>query len=248
MTSVIYCQHMSTVIKAFEELLQASDVDSCVPEGFQEQLTQCAELPEQLEKLVLHGALAGAETRPQRKLQERLRTEEDNLTHHHLLPDSPGPSASHTVRCLEHLQLEHTSVKGGNERLQRDISEKQRHSRQLTQEICSRRQELSSDLHGLLTEMRALREQLERSIQTYSTPRSSCHREQRRPRKGPSLWLSPSQGPVTEWSLQLDKHDGDERPEVIDNSFDLSESTQAMTLKSACETPPLSGTDVDSLQ
>lgn len=46
---------MSTVIKAFEELLQASDVDSCVAEGFREQLTQCAELPEQLEKLFLHG-------------------------------------------------------------------------------------------------------------------------------------------------------------------------------------------------
>ena len=46
---------MSTMIKAFEELLQASDVDSCVAEGFREQLTQCAELPEQLEKLFHHG-------------------------------------------------------------------------------------------------------------------------------------------------------------------------------------------------
>lgn len=55
MTSVIYRQHKSTMIKTFEELLQASDVDRCVAEGFQEQLTQCAELPEQLEKLFLHG-------------------------------------------------------------------------------------------------------------------------------------------------------------------------------------------------
>ncbi|XP_038190685.1 CDK5 regulatory subunit-associated protein 2 isoform X9 [Arvicola amphibius] len=94
---VIYRQHMSTMIKAFEELLQASDVDSCVAEGFREQLTQCAELPEQLEKLFLHGAVAGADPRPQRELHERLRTEEDNLTHHHLLPDSAEPSASHAL-------------------------------------------------------------------------------------------------------------------------------------------------------
>ena len=44
---------------------------------------------------------------------------------------------------LEHLQLEYTSVKEENERLQRDISEKERHNQQLTQEICSSRQELS---------------------------------------------------------------------------------------------------------
>ncbi|XP_075801916.1 CDK5 regulatory subunit-associated protein 2 isoform X4 [Microtus pennsylvanicus] len=94
---VIYRQHMSTMIKAFEELLQASDVDSCVAEGFREQLTQCAELPEQLEKLFHHGTLAGTEPHPQRDLQERLRTEEDNLTHHHLLPDSAEPSASHAL-------------------------------------------------------------------------------------------------------------------------------------------------------
>lgn len=52
---VIYRQHMSTMIKAFEELLQASDVDYYVAEGFQEQLNQCAELLEKLEKLFLNG-------------------------------------------------------------------------------------------------------------------------------------------------------------------------------------------------
>lgn len=52
---VIYRQHMSTMIKAFEELLQASDVDYYVAEGFQEQLNQCAELLEKLEKLFLSG-------------------------------------------------------------------------------------------------------------------------------------------------------------------------------------------------
>lgn len=52
---VIYRRHMSTMIKAFEELLQASDVDYCVAEGFQEQLNQCAALLEKLEKLFLNG-------------------------------------------------------------------------------------------------------------------------------------------------------------------------------------------------
>ncbi|XP_012972587.1 CDK5 regulatory subunit-associated protein 2 isoform X1 [Mesocricetus auratus] len=430
---VIYRQHMSTMIKAFEELLQASDVDSCVAEGFREQLTQCAELLEQLEKLFLHGELAGVEPRPESELLERLRTEGDNLTYQHLLPESPEPSASHalsddevsdksflsgdqkpdseTEKCpempshfpqdllmehiqeirtlrnrleesiktneklrkqlerqgseaeqgstnvsaygselhssltseihflrkqnqalsmmlekgsrdkqkeneklleslsrkaasLEHLQLEYTSVKEENERLQRDISEKERHNQQLTQEVCSSRQELSrvqeemksrqqllsqndkllqslrvelkvyeklndehrklqreaqgeasgegwkepdslSTLHGLLTEMQALRDQLERSIQTNNTLRSKLEEQ---------LSLGPKMAQegaltlaVTEWSLQLDKHDGSRCPEATDNSFDLFDSTQAMAPKSASETPLLSRTDVDSL-
>lgn len=46
---------MNTMIKAFEELLQASDVDHCVAEGFREQLHQCSALLEQLEQLFLKG-------------------------------------------------------------------------------------------------------------------------------------------------------------------------------------------------
>ncbi|XP_052032610.1 CDK5 regulatory subunit-associated protein 2 isoform X2 [Apodemus sylvaticus] len=92
---VIYRQHMSTMIKAFEELLQASDVDSCVAEGFREQLTQCAGLLEQLEKLFLHGKSARVEPHPQNELLKR--TEEDSLPYQHLLPESPEPSASHAL-------------------------------------------------------------------------------------------------------------------------------------------------------
>uniref|UniRef100_A0A8C2P537 CDK5 regulatory subunit-associated protein 2 n=1 Tax=Capra hircus TaxID=9925 RepID=A0A8C2P537_CAPHI len=72
---VVYRQHVSTMIKAFEELLQASDVDQCVAEGFQEQLHQCAALLEQLEKLFLKGEVTGP------------------FTHQHALPESPAPSA-----------------------------------------------------------------------------------------------------------------------------------------------------------
>ncbi|KAL1776267.1 CDK5 regulatory subunit-associated protein 2 isoform X2 [Sigmodon hispidus] len=435
---VIYRQHMSTMIKAFEELLQASDVDSCVAEGFREQLTQCAELLEQLEKLFLCGKLARVEQHPQSDMLERLRTEEDNLTYQHLLPDSPEPSASHALtddemsdksslsrdqkpdnepeKCaamqshfpqdllmeyiqeirtlrkhleesiktndrlrkqlerqgseidqgsthvsaygselhssltseihflrkqnqalsmmlekgsrdkqkeneklleslsrkaasLEHLQLEYTSVREENERLQRDISEKERHNQQLTQEVCSSRQELSrvqeemksrqqllaqndkllqslrvelkvyekldeehrqlqqaaqgeasgegwkrpdtfSKLHGLLTEIQALRGQLERSIQTNSTLKNKLEEQLLQgPKKAQegALTLAVKALSVTEWSLQLDKNDGNKCPEASDNSFDLFESTQAIAPKSASETPLLSGTDVDSL-
>ncbi|XP_028610464.1 CDK5 regulatory subunit-associated protein 2 isoform X3 [Grammomys surdaster] len=94
---VIYRQHMSTMIKAFEELLQASDVDSCVAEGFREQLTQCAGLLEQLEKLFLHGKSPRVEPHPQNELLKRFRTEENNLPYQHLLPESPEASASHAL-------------------------------------------------------------------------------------------------------------------------------------------------------
>nr|XP_020846255.1 CDK5 regulatory subunit-associated protein 2 isoform X4 [Phascolarctos cinereus] len=52
---VIYRQHMTSLIKAFEELLQASDVDYCVAEGFREQLNQSIQLLEKLEKMFLNG-------------------------------------------------------------------------------------------------------------------------------------------------------------------------------------------------
>lgn len=52
---VVYRRHVNTMIKAFEELLQASDVDLCVAEGFREQLHQCAALLGQLEQLFLKG-------------------------------------------------------------------------------------------------------------------------------------------------------------------------------------------------
>lgn len=46
---------MNTMIKAFQELLQASDVDYFVAEGFQEQLNRCAELLKKLETLCFSG-------------------------------------------------------------------------------------------------------------------------------------------------------------------------------------------------
>ncbi|XP_069332825.1 CDK5 regulatory subunit-associated protein 2 isoform X3 [Eulemur rufifrons] len=428
---VIYRQHMNTMIKAFAELLQASDVDYCVAQGFQEQLNQCAELLEKLEKLFLNGKSGGVEMSTQNELIERI--EEDNLTYQHILPESPEPSASqalsdyetseksffsreqkqdsetektsvvankfsqdllmehiqeirtlrkrleesiktneklrkqlerqgsefdqgstnifasgselhnsltseiHFLRkqnqtlntmlvkgsrdkqkeneklreslsrktaSLEHLQQEYASAKEENERLQKEVSEKERHNQQLIQEVCSTGKELSrvqeemrlrqqllsqndkllqslrvelqvyekldeehrrpreasgegwkgqdpfSDLHGLLTEIQALRAQLERSIETNSTLKGKLEEQlaqgAEKAQEG-ALTLAVQALAIPERPRQLDTHDGDKCPMAGDNSFDLFDSTQAVTPKSASETPPLSGNDMDSL-
>ncbi|XP_050782841.1 CDK5 regulatory subunit-associated protein 2 isoform X3 [Gopherus flavomarginatus] len=58
---VTYHQHLTSLIKAFEELLQASDVDYYVAEGFREQLNQSVQLFEKLEKKFLYGESLDAE-------------------------------------------------------------------------------------------------------------------------------------------------------------------------------------------
>ncbi|XP_061459675.1 CDK5 regulatory subunit-associated protein 2 isoform X2 [Rhineura floridana] len=50
-----YRQHLSNLIRAFEELLQASEVDYYVAEGFRERLNQSAQLFERLEQQCLYG-------------------------------------------------------------------------------------------------------------------------------------------------------------------------------------------------
>ncbi|XP_077161425.1 CDK5 regulatory subunit-associated protein 2 isoform X2 [Paroedura picta] len=52
---VTYRQHLTKLIKAFEDLLQDSEVDYYVAEGFREQLNQSVQLFERLEKQCLYG-------------------------------------------------------------------------------------------------------------------------------------------------------------------------------------------------
>ncbi|XP_057577666.1 CDK5 regulatory subunit-associated protein 2 isoform X15 [Hippopotamus amphibius kiboko] len=438
---VVYRRHMDTVIKAFEELLQASDVDSCVAQGFQEQLNQCAELLGQLEKLFLKGSSVEVEMNIQKELRERL--EEDNLSYQRILPESPAPSASRALsdcrvlsdcemsekssfsrdqkqdsetektsvvannfsqdllmehiqeirslrerleesiktneklrrqlerggsECdqgstnvftygselhnsltseirflrkqnqalntmlakgsrdkqkeneklrealsrktasLEHLQRELTCVRAENERLQREVDEKEGENQRLLREVCHGRSELSrvqaevtsrqqllsqndqllqslrvelkvhekleeehrrprearaeasgegwrgqdplSHLHGLLTEIQALRAQLERSIETNSVLQSRLEEQlarggEKAPEAALTLALQTLAAPRR--PLQLDKPDGDACPVAIDNSYDLFSSTPAVPPRSASETPPLSGNDMDTL-
>ncbi|VTJ53524.1 Hypothetical predicted protein [Marmota monax] len=398
---VMYHQHVNTMIKAFEELLQASDVDHCVAEGFQEQLNQCAELLDRLETLFLNGKSSGVELSPQNEPIER--TEEDNVDYQRLLPESPRPFSSHVlsddeiseksflsreqkqdsvsgqtsvmadhfsqdllmehiqeirtlrkrleesiktneklrkqlerqgtefdqgatnilaygselhnsltseinflrkqnqtlnamllkgsqdkqkeneklreslsgnVASLERLQQEHASVRGENERLRKEVGERDRLNQQLSQELDRAQkevkwrqqllsqnhkllqslrvelkvyvrldeehqrlqqetgaeapegwkgQELLSDLHDLLTEIQALRAQLEGGIKTNSTLQSKLEEQlaqgEKKAQEG-DLSLAVQAPRVPDWTLQLDKH--------------------------ASETPPLSGNDIDS--
>uniref|UniRef100_A0A8D0KXP1 CDK5 regulatory subunit-associated protein 2 n=1 Tax=Strix occidentalis caurina TaxID=311401 RepID=A0A8D0KXP1_STROC len=78
---VAYHQHLTSLIKAFEELLQASDVDYYVAEGFREQLNQSVLLFEKLERKFLYG-----------------KDNEKNTTMYQQLKDeSPVPSALHSL-------------------------------------------------------------------------------------------------------------------------------------------------------
>ncbi|XP_007966430.3 CDK5 regulatory subunit-associated protein 2 isoform X1 [Chlorocebus sabaeus] len=159
---VISRQHMNTMIKAFEELLQASDVDYCVAEGFQEQLNQCAELLEKLEKLFLNGKSVGVEMNTQNELMERI--EEDNLTYQHLLPESPEPSASHFLSDYE------TSEKSFFSQDQKQDNETEKTSVMVNN--------FSQDLlMEHIQEIRTLRKRLEESIKTNDKLRKQLERQ-----------------------------------------------------------------------
>ncbi|XP_036711689.1 CDK5 regulatory subunit-associated protein 2 isoform X4 [Balaenoptera musculus] len=393
---VVYRRHMNAMIKAFEELLQASDVDCRVAEGFQEQLNQCAELLKQLEKLFLKGNSVEVAMNTQEELRDRI--EEDNLSYQHILPESPAPSASRALSdCemsekssfsrgqkqdsetektsvlannvsqdllmehiqeirslrkrleesiktneelrrqlerqgseidqdkqkeneklraslsrktagLEHLRREFACVRAENDRLQRAVGEKESENQRLLREVCHgcselsrvqeevkvrqqllaqndqllqslrvelkvyekldeehrrpretraeasgegwRGQDPSGHLHGLLTEIQALRAQLERSIETNSALQSRL--EEQLVQGGEEaqeadLTLALQTLSVPERPLQLDKPDGDKCPVAADNSYDLFDSTPAVPPRSASETPPLSGNDMDTL-
>ncbi|XP_026651405.2 CDK5 regulatory subunit-associated protein 2 isoform X2 [Zonotrichia albicollis] len=56
-----YHQHLSSLVRAFEELLQASDVDYDLAEGFREQLNQSVLQFEKLEMKFLYGESIGTE-------------------------------------------------------------------------------------------------------------------------------------------------------------------------------------------
>ncbi|KFQ22947.1 CDK5 regulatory subunit-associated protein 2, partial [Merops nubicus] len=92
---VAYHQHLRSLIKAFEELLQASDVDYYVAEGFREQLNQSVLLFEKLERKFLYGGSIGTEVTILYELAQR--DNEKNTTMYQQVKDeSPVPSAPHS--------------------------------------------------------------------------------------------------------------------------------------------------------
>ncbi|XP_054076275.1 CDK5 regulatory subunit-associated protein 2 isoform X7 [Rissa tridactyla] len=93
---IAYHQHLTSLIKAFEELLQASDVDYYVAEGFREQLNQSVLLFEKLERKFLNGESMGTEVTILYELAQR--DNEKNTTMYQQLKDeSPVPSALHSL-------------------------------------------------------------------------------------------------------------------------------------------------------
>ncbi|XP_019503803.1 PREDICTED: CDK5 regulatory subunit-associated protein 2 isoform X1 [Hipposideros armiger] len=159
---VVCRQHMNTVMKAFGELLRASDVDYYVAEGFREQLNQCAGLLEKLEKLFLSGKSAGVEMSAQNELLER--TEKDSVSCPRILPESPQPSASHSLSDCEMSEKSSSS-----HRDQKQDSE--------TEKTSVLANNFSQDLlMEHIQEIRSLRKRLEESIKTNEKLRRQLER------------------------------------------------------------------------
>ncbi|XP_030362738.1 CDK5 regulatory subunit-associated protein 2 isoform X3 [Strigops habroptila] len=93
---VAYHQHLTSLIKGFEELLQASDVDYYVAEGFREQLNQSVLLFEKLEGQFLYGEAIGAEVAILYELAQR-DNEKNTAMYQQLKEESPLPSALHSL-------------------------------------------------------------------------------------------------------------------------------------------------------
>ncbi|NWZ20085.1 CK5P2 protein, partial [Asarcornis scutulata] len=93
---VTYHQHLTSLIKAFEELLQASDVDYYVAEGFREQLNQSVLLFEKLQRKFLYEESVGAEVTILYELAQR-ENEKNTTMYQQLKDESPVPSALHSL-------------------------------------------------------------------------------------------------------------------------------------------------------
>ncbi|KFZ61822.1 CDK5 regulatory subunit-associated protein 2, partial [Antrostomus carolinensis] len=108
---VAYHQHLTGLIKAFEELLQASDVDYYVAEGFREQLNQSVLLFEKLERKFLYGESIGTEVTILYELAQR-ENEKNTTLYQQLKDESPVPSA---LQSLSDFDLSEKSSLGSLE-------------------------------------------------------------------------------------------------------------------------------------
>ncbi|KAM9700259.1 CDK5 regulatory subunit-associated protein 2 isoform 6-T6 [Dama dama] len=186
---VVYRQHVNTMIQAFEELLQASDVDRCVAEGFQEQLHQCAELLGRLERLFLKGNSAEVEMKTQRDMRER--TEEDSVTYQHVLLESPAPS---TCRALSDCGLSEKSCSSQDQKQDSEAEKASGLANNFSQDL----------LMEHIQEIRSLRKRLEESIKTNEKLRKQLERQGAEGDQGSSNVLA--YGPEIHNSLTSEVH------------------------------------------
>uniref|UniRef100_A0A8C3JFT7 CDK5 regulatory subunit-associated protein 2 n=1 Tax=Calidris pygmaea TaxID=425635 RepID=A0A8C3JFT7_9CHAR len=144
---IAYHQHLTGLIKAFEELLQASDVDYYVAEGFREQLNQSVLLFEKLEGKFLYG-----------------KDNEKNTTMYQQLKESPGPSALHS---LSDFDLSEKSSLGSPEHRRDPAGQRDTSDLLVYLEL----------LMEHLQEIRILRQRLEYSIKTNERLRKQLERQ-----------------------------------------------------------------------
>ncbi|KAF4019639.1 hypothetical protein G4228_011174 [Cervus hanglu yarkandensis] len=186
---VVYRQHVNTMIQAFEELLQASDVDRCVAEGFREQLHQCAALLGRLERLFLKGNAAEVEMKTQRDMRER--TEEDSVTYQHVLLESPSPSA---CRALSDCGLSEKSCSSQDQKQDSEAEKASGLANNFSQDL----------LMEHIQEIRSLRKRLEESIKTNEKLRKQLERQGAEGDQGSSNVLA--YGPEIHNSLTSEVH------------------------------------------
>uniref|UniRef100_F7EDZ0 CDK5 regulatory subunit-associated protein 2 n=1 Tax=Ornithorhynchus anatinus TaxID=9258 RepID=F7EDZ0_ORNAN len=148
-------QHMTALIKALEELLQASDVDYRVADGIREQLNRSVQLFEKLEKMFLNGESSGARVNKQSELTQGTKKTDS------LCPDqSPMPSD-----C----EVSEKSSVGSPERKPGGVE---------LEKISVLASNFSQDLlMEHLQEIRTLRKRLEESIKTNDRLRKQLERQ-----------------------------------------------------------------------
>ncbi|KAM7143946.1 CDK5 regulatory subunit-associated protein 2 isoform 2-T2 [Macrochelys suwanniensis] len=164
---VTYHQHLTSLIKAFEELLQASDVDYYVAEGFREQLNQSVQLFEKLEKKFLYGESLDAEVAKLYELAQR-DNEKTTTMYQQLKDESPIPSAFHSLSDFE--MSEKSSI--GSPEHKQDLVEEDDDKLALVPNKFP--PEL---LMEHLQEIRSLRQRLEDSIKTNERLRLQLERQ-----------------------------------------------------------------------
>ncbi|XP_074871230.1 CDK5 regulatory subunit-associated protein 2 isoform X4 [Carettochelys insculpta] len=162
-----YHHHLTSLIKAFEELLQASDVDYCVAEGFREQLNQSVQLFEKLEKKFLYGESLDAEVTKLYALAQR-DNEKTTTMYQQLKDESPVPSAFHSLFDFE--MSEKSSV--GSPEHKQDLVEEE------YDKLAVVPNKFPPDLlMEHLQEIRTLRQRLEDSIKTNERLRLQLERQ-----------------------------------------------------------------------
>ncbi|XP_028918283.1 CDK5 regulatory subunit-associated protein 2 isoform X2 [Ornithorhynchus anatinus] len=190
-------QHMTALIKALEELLQASDVDYRVADGIREQLNRSVQLFEKLEKMFLNGESSGARVNKQSELTQGTKKTDSLCPDQSPMPSDCEVSEKSSVGSPERkpggVELEKISVLASN--FSQVMYDKDKLANRVTvmnadkfptqaelqskwKENCrAAKQENKDLLMEHLQEIRTLRKRLEESIKTNDRLRKQLERQ-----------------------------------------------------------------------